>query len=317
MAHEIVQTVAEITKDISPFLVSFGKEILSTVDATVQALQIDDCVKEISECKFAIKRVSEATELAYQFIDSIDDLTYYFQTREFRNQVNEISNNNPNFLPLKSTLTRNKNAMSKARELSSLFKEKCHRVEEECTKAAGVCSTKAREAKLKKHAARAAGVGGTAAGAAAVGTGIGLSIIAGVFTFGIGTVVGLGVAAATAGVAGVGIGATSVAASCYYSSKMEESQRKFEHIAGSFNDLARHCFRMDEDVLKIETVLVRIERLVDDLEYYTDNYTEKSMAKAAFLRLYEVAGESYKLTSSIRSEISSTNNELKEKLRYL
>ena len=39
-----------------------------------------------------------------------------------------------------------------------------------------------------------------------------------------------------------------------------------------------------------------------------------SMAQAAFLRLYEVAGESYKQSSSIQSEIHSKKDKLKKKL---
>ena len=179
--------------------------------------------------------------------------------------LTKFSSDNPNLEPLKSTLIQTKNAISKARELSSLFKEKCNRVEEQCTKAAGVCSTKAREAKLKKHAARA--IGGTgAAVVAGTATGIGLSVVAGVFTFGIGIVVGLGVTAAGAGVAGVGIGATSVVTTCYISSIFEDAQKQ---IAGSFNNLAGYLLRLDEQVLQVETGLVRTERLVVDLEYYT------------------------------------------------
>ena len=318
MAVQSLQTVAEVaeaTKVISTVVFTFGKEILSTVEATIQALEKDNGVKEILECKFAIKGVSEATELAYRFIDSIDDLIYYFQRPEFRTQVDKFNTDNPNLEPLKSTLIQTKNAISKARELSSQFKEKCNRVEEQCTKAAGVCSTKAREAKLKKHATRA--IGGTAAGAAVVAgtaTGIGLSIVAGVFTFGIGTVVGLGFTAAGAGVAGIGLGATSVVTSCYISSRFEDAQKNFQQIAGSFNNLAGYLFGLDEQVLQIETGLVHTERLVVDLEHYTHNYTEMSMAQAAFLRLYEVAGESYKQSSSIRSEIRSKKNELKQNL---
>ena len=85
-------------------------------------------------------------------------------------------------------------------------------------------------------------------------------------------------------------------------------------MAGSFNNLAGYLFGLDEQVLQIETGLVHTERLVVDLEHYTHNYTEMSMAQAAFLRLYEVAGESYKQSSSIRSEIRSKKDELKQNL---
>ena len=125
MAVQSLQTVAEVaeaTRIISTVVFTFGKEILSTVEATIQALEKDNGVKEILECKFAIKGVSEATELAYRFIDSIDDLIYYFQRPEFRTQVDEFSTDNPNLEPLKSTLVQTKNAISKARELSAQLK---------------------------------------------------------------------------------------------------------------------------------------------------------------------------------------------------
>ena len=58
-------------------------------------------------------------------------------------------------------------------------------------------------------------------------TGIGLSVLAGVFTFGIGTVVGLGTTAVGATVAGIGTGVTAAAITHVVASDFEEAERNF------------------------------------------------------------------------------------------
>ena len=122
--------------------------------------------------------------------------------------------------------------------------------------------THGRRVLKKKVAAR--GVGGTAAGAAAAGgtaaaagsvvaTGVAASAIAGVFTFGIGAIVGLGItaaAAATVGVAGAAAGITTAVATHYIASKYAKSEAEFKRIRGNFDTLLSFAFGLKEEWLK-------------------------------------------------------------------
>ena len=88
------------------------------------------------------------------------------------------------------------------------FKEICDKANKNCTKASQECQHNSRRAQSKKIATRA--IGGTVAATALAGgagtavalSGGALSIAAGFFTFGVGTVVGLGITAAASAAAG-------------------------------------------------------------------------------------------------------------------
>ena len=85
------------------------------------------------------------------------------------------------------------------------YEEKSLRTEKECILVETTCREKAREARNAKRLTKGIGsatTGAVVAGSAAVG--ISTSIVAGAFTFGVGTVIGLVATAAVSGVVGIG-----------------------------------------------------------------------------------------------------------------
>ena len=86
----------------------------------------------------------------------------------------------------------------------------------------------------------------TAIVAVGVGTGITLSVIAGVFTFGVGTIIGLSVMAAGAAAAGIGFGGVSDAVTAHLASDYEETEtvfRKLKEIAAEMQQAVQSLHR--------------------------------------------------------------------------
>lgn len=130
------------------------------------------------------------------------------------------------------------------------------------------CREQEKSENRKKHATRAVG-GAATAGllAAGVGTGVTLSIIAGVFTFGVGTIVGLAATAAGTAVAGAGLAAGTGVATHLAASHFDEEEKKCEQLSKCCSDLQLSASRMDvqirvlrSDVELISTTLENVQK---------------------------------------------------------
>ena len=195
------------------------------------------------------------------------------------------------------------------------FDEKCKEVAVYCARAAGACSRMADEAKTKKNVTKA--VGGTVAGgaiAAGTATGIGLSVLAGVFTFGIGTVIGLGATAVGATVAGIGTGVTAAAITHVVASDYEEAERNFRKIGQNFANLCDIAHRLDDFVLNLKTNLACTETLVVQLESTVYNSYQLSLAHTKLKCLYELAVENYRNSSRLLSSVNYEKTQLEAKI---
>ena len=182
--------------------------------------------------------------------------------------------------------------------------------------------THGRRVPKKKVAARC--VGGTAAGAALAGgtaaaaggvvaTDVAASAIAGVLTFGIGTIVGLGITAATAatvGVAGAAAGITTAVATHYIASKYAKSEAEFKRIRGDFDTLLRFAFSLKEEMAKIHTVRENVAAKADSILYCADR-TNMSLIRDSVARLNTVCKASYSHTSKSRDCVRIETEELR------
>ena len=155
--------------------------------------------------------------------------------------------------------------------------------------------------------------GGTAAGV--VAGGIAISAVAGAFTFGIGTIVGLGVTAAmTGGVIGVGGLATGVGAAVathHIASKYAKSAAAFKRICEDFDTLLHFAFSLKEEVAQVHTVLENVAAQVNSILYSVDR-TNMPLLRDSVMRLNTVCKASYSHTSRSRECVRIKTEELRD-----
>ena len=156
-------------------------------------------------------------------------------------------------------------------------------------------------------------IGGTiAAGtmAAGVGTGVALSVVAGVFTFGIGTVVGLGLTAAGAAAAGTGIGAGTAVATHCIASDYEQARKSFGYFASTFDDLWRVTQNLKKEVDLVRSQVIHLKDSIEDSEHSM----EKKHAKESLLRVLDLLQKKY---TEYYGQTSVCRDALKEKSENL
>lgn len=133
-------------------------------------------------------------------------------------------------------------------------------------KAVQNCRDQERRENVKKNTTRA--VGGVATAgllAAGVGTGVTLSIVAGVFTFGVGTIVGLALTAAGTAVVGTGLAAGTGVATHYTAAHFAGEQSKCEKLNDSCNKVLSSATCMDDQIralgVEVETIATNLENV--------------------------------------------------------
>ena len=138
--------------------------------------------------------------------------------------------------------------------------------------------------------------------------------MAGVFTFGIGTVVGLGATAVGATVAGIGTGATAAAITHVVASDYEEAERNFKQIGRRFDNLCDIAHKLDDFVLNLKTNLACTETLVVQLEISVYNSYQISLARTKLECLYTSAVESCRKSSRLLSSVNSETAQLEARI---
>ena len=184
-------------------------------------------------------------------------------------------------------------------------------------RAAGFCERKAVLANMQKHATRT--VGGTVATgvfAAGVAGGVAASVVAGIFTFGIGTIVGLSLTAAGSVAAGSGIAAlTGVATHCIAVDR-QKLETEFRTLLRSFREVESHAMRVEDFINALQTIVELISNSVDNATPI-DEYEETSALVVAFDCICEAFGESYERPTTHRQNLMARESELRARLNEL
>lgn len=179
------------------------------------------------------------------------------------------------------------------------------------------CSRQARKAKTKKGITTAGG--GTVAGVAAGGTlvaagvagGIALSVAAGFFTFGIGTVVGLGLTAAggvTGAAACAGVSAiTHICASHF--NKMEE---KLKCLKVAFKQAHSTVSTMTTEILTLKIELEEISNDVYAVQDAQNKYRLTSTLLHVVKRLFQRFDECHNQSSKFLQDLKEVDDKLKD-----
>ena len=236
--------------------------------------------------------------------------------------IQELNRPRPNLQSLHDLMGHLGKLLATAETKYSELVGACNAAIHSCNEAEILCARMEEESRKKKVAAR--GVGGTAAGAALAGgtaaaaggvvaTGVAASAVAGVFTFGIGTIVGLGItaaAAATVGVAGAAAGIGTAVATHYIASKYAKNEAEFKRIRGDFDTLLRFAFSLKEGVAQIHTVWENVAAQVDSILYSVDQ-RNMSLIRDSVTRLNTVCKASYSHTSKSRDCVRKKTEELR------
>jgi hypothetical protein len=273
-----------------------GKELAETIGkvnddiAKLKNLAADDvtCLKE------CIRNCETATHKIKSFADGTDDVYYYWSKGKER--VRE-GLNRKDYSGLKLWIETLQRRLDTCEEQYKEFQKCCEslKISENLINGIAACQKHANEADSKKTTTQVVGgvgsgvalAGGVAGGATAAG--VGISVVAGVFTFGIGTAVGLAITGGVVGTLGVAAGtagaiATGIAASKYaglikslgvLKSNFSEVEKVFNRQLSKFNTLKVAVDNFARAVKDLEIEAKRsdskeIQQLMDALELVDD-----------------------------------------------
>ena len=208
-----------------------------------------------------------------------------------------------NFRCVENFLAELKTKMADCEKTYHLFNENCTKVQTSSTEAAAECSKQAEKADTTKTRTQAVG-GSVAAGLLATGVGgaviggvgIAASVVAGVFTFGIGTPIGLIITgAAVTGLAGTAGVATAVTTGVI-ASKYDKFVKKLRQIKESFDKLYESACSL---VKNLDDLKVQVDSLDYVIKYLEKaNSTEEKDISAICQRLQKVHVETTNLQTT-------------------
>lgn len=168
-----------------------------------------------------------------------------------------------------------------------------------------------RKEKRKKNTTRAVG-GSVATGAVAVGAagGVTLSVVAGVFTFGVGTIVGLSITAIATAVAGAGIATgTGVATHCIASS-FAESEKECMELSQSCSKLLSAAEEMEEFIGSIRVAVKLISTNLELVQKTKASHNDHRSLVAALKCLWKrFDGYNPAKFDTLKNDLSTKRND--------
>ena len=305
----LVNTVVGKISDES--IVNYCKEFTAYAEGNLDCALSDieefdvNISSQVSELKEANEGLQDSVKAACKFICCVDDFFYYGQITNFESIKNDIKKGNSKklkeFLHIMSIWLKN------VGEAHVDLEEKCKIASQKCTEGAEMCSRLQASAKKKKIKTRLVGGtvstavfgGGLAAGGAAA------SVFAGMFTFGIGTVVGLGVVAAGLTITGVGT-ATATGVLAYNFKKDENS---FRLMSGRFRELAEHGRNIKHQFDVINTAMERYKRNHEFLA--TDDLHVDGICNCLDL-LQSILQSQHKTTSKAKDKMNTLQKKIEK-----
>ena len=275
---EAVFSIAEIADELPKSCeeaLEIAHDFISEIDK-IEKMKEEDAVKENRQTYIGLQdTISHARTYVYK----VQYLAQYIKRHV--SKVNRgLQCSPPNYQPLKEFITEIGSNLAKATEFYGQFSDSCSKAITGACDAEWQCKEDAREAKNKKIAAKVVGgTATTAAIAAGVGTGVALSVVAGVFTFGIGTIIGLGATAAGATAAGVGAGAIGAAATHHIASDYEEKEKVLEELKESFRSLQQIGGDLERRTGYIQSHLKAISANVDNARRFIEDEQLRELVK--------------------------------------
>ena len=199
--------------------------------------------------------LSSTDATAQLYTKVVEDVCWHGTRKKRIKQIKEgLKSDKKNLDPLNDYIDQITRCLSRTSEFYECFDKCCKDLIKAASKEARKCSEDAISAKKWKKGTK---VAGGIASATAIGTGVAASIVAGVFTFGIGTVIGLGVTAVGATTAGVGGAVATVKAAKSYQ-ELEDLLLEMEKYFVQVEDNASKAKKLLENVNTAEIMHIRV-----------------------------------------------------------
>jgi len=277
--------VCDLIKGIYPEAKELSESLKEAVENTFVCLEEAKCTKlkqyiSLSNAEESLKNVGEQ---AIQFFYCISDLYYYTEKEDFASIKTAFGNGDAQ--PLNSFVFRMQKKLNNICEAHQILSDACDAAKRECEEAAVACAECEAKESTRKNFTKAAG-GFLTAGV--VAGGIGASVAAGVFTMGIGTVVGVAATAATAS-ATAAASASTVGVACYVASKFSKAEIKLRGFRDKFLSLKSQIFEIDRLAKRAQGQVKSYAHNLNSLEY-VDKHSYKSVCDTLD-RLREIAKE--------------------------
>lgn len=257
---EIADKLPHLCNEASEIVKKFKREI-----DKIEELKEDDVVKEDRQTRTELQNT---IKYAKEYVSEVENLIQRTKT-----SVNNGLQCSPDNQPRKEFINAIESHLAEAAEFYDLFSDSCGKAILGACNAKCQCEKDASKANKKKKTAKI--VGGTATGAVIV-TGVGLSLAAGLLTFGVGTFVGLAATAASATAAGVGVagvagagvaGASGAAATHHYALKYSEKEKAWDELKKSFESLEQIGEDLQRKTKDIQRYLKKIAQKVDEARW--------------------------------------------------
>ena len=277
--------VCDMVKSIYPEAEELSKALIETIDnafttlAEAKYTQLKQHIS-LSNAEQSLRNVAEQ---ATPFFYCIGDLYYFTEKEDLESISTAFGNGDPQLL--NDFVYRMQQKLSNICEAHQILSDACDAAKRECEEAAiACCECEAKENTKKKFAKVAGGL--TTVGV--VAGGVTASVAAGVFTMGIGTVVGVTATAASAG-ATVAVSAGTAGATCYVAAKIGKTEKQFRGFRDKFLIFKSQLFEIDRQAKQAQGQVDNYARNLNSLEY-VDKHSYQSLCDTLG-RLRDIAKE--------------------------
>lgn len=316
-----IYDLTDINKIVDQIVVNMQSlgEAATKVLVILQEIDNEE-IKLIHQVEAAPHNLVLAVEEAYALLDKVNDVVHHCQSNSTAAAIEGLSCSPPNLLHMHDLMGSLGRRLTMAENKYSEFAKVCNTVTQSFGAAAKVCVGMARESQNRERATSCRDISRAAVGtAASVTTGAALSALAGVFTFGIGTLMGLSITAAAvgaAGVAGVAAGVGATVATNRVVKKDNESEATSKRIREEFGALLASAHNLKEGVAQLRTMQESFAAKVNNISAIIHFGNEDAVSIQDVMKhLKELCTKSYDSTSMCCDQVKCKMQQLKAKLR--
>ncbi len=281
--------------DLTNHLALFSSDVLYIIretDTLTCVVKANSEIRRMQSVKHALEEINFFIDKGYEYINLLDDIPYYFHCSLDRESALT------NYQNCKNRLEKGRKSLADSEVIYETLKSYCNDARRSCDAAEYKLKKEGESAQSKKTAAQ---VTGGVLGTAGIGTGVALSVVAGIFTFGIGTVVGLATTAAVASAAGIGAGV----AGAVYAQQYSESAENFKKLSKNFSQLSSHAIALQGLAIEMRTSLGTIDARLDYSESHVLLTSLKENGRASYSITCAKRQEVYRLKTSVAAAIKS------------
>ena len=290
MANEFANNVREIS-GLCDTVSGLNAKLSCAIRETNKALAKINAIEgeSAAQNRDICQRLQSAIAKAQSFNAMVERLSTINDQELIATINEELQCQPPNQQPLRDYIRNLEEITRKVQQFYSEFSSACTTAIEQANDAIEIYEKKVTAARNKK---RTTLVGGGAATTVAfgvgVGTGIALSVVAGVFTFGAGTIIGLSVTAAGVAAAGIGAGALVATGTVYVASDFAKSETAFRELKDNVASMEKIGTELQQAVQSLHR---RLEVIEADIGLVKSSMDTRGSPKYPMSRLNENLGK--------------------------